>query len=92
MVEGGEVLGLVTLHNVKEVPRQRRSTVTVREVMTPLDQLRSVEPDRALWSAMQELTEEGVNQLPVMEGRRLVGMLARDGVLTFIQLRVELGL
>ncbi len=38
------------------------------------------------------MTEEGVNQLPVMEDRRLVGMLARDNVITFIQLRAELGL
>ncbi len=51
VVEGGEVIGLLTLHNVKEVPRERWAAVMAREVMTPLDQLRSVKP---IWPSGQQ--------------------------------------
>jgi Zn-dependent protease len=91
VVEDGQLRGLLTLHNIKGVPQVRWTAVTVEQVMTPLDELKAVGPDSGLWPAMQEMTEEGVNQLPVIEGGQLVGMLGRDNLLGFIRVRAELG-
>ncbi len=91
VVEGDALQGLLTIHNVKEVPREQWATTTVRAAMIPADKLKTVPPDQGLWPALQEMTAEGVNQLPVMENRRLVGVLARDNVLSFIRTRAELG-
>ena len=41
VVDGNRVLGMVTMHNVKAVPREFWSTRRVREIMTPFDQIRS---------------------------------------------------
>ena len=60
--------------------------------MTPLEELKAVSPEQELWSALEQMTEDGVNQLPVMEEGKLMGMLARDNVLTFIRTRAELGM
>ncbi|MBI5956965.1 MAG: site-2 protease family protein [Chloroflexi bacterium] len=91
VIEGEQVRGLLTIHNIKTVPRERWGTTVVEEVMTPLEKLKTVGPNQGLWSALEEMTAEGVNQLPVMEGHRLLGILARDSVLTFIRTRAELG-
>jgi len=91
VVEGDALQGLLTIHNVKQVPREQWATTTVREAMIPADKLKTVPPDKGLWLALQEMTADGVNQLPVMENRRLVGLLARDNVLSFIRTRAELG-
>lgn len=91
MVEG-EVRGLLTIHNVKQVPRQRWATTTVQQAMIPLAELKTIGPDEGLWSALQQMTQEGVNQLPVMENGNLLGMLARDNVLTFLRTKAELGI
>ena len=37
------------------------------------------------------MTEEDVNQGPVVEDGRLLGMISRDRLLNFIALKVELG-
>jgi CBS domain-containing protein len=92
VVEGGLVRGLLTLHNIKGVSQGRWASTRVREVMTPVDGLKKVGPDEELWTAMKNMTEEGVNQLPVMDDGRLLGMLGRDNIVTFIQLRGELGI
>lgn len=92
VLEGDTVRGLLTLHHVKKVPREAWPTTRVEEIMTPLEQLRAVSPDDELWTALTQMTEDGVNQLPVVEEGRLVGMLGRDNVLTFIRTRAELGL
>jgi len=91
VVQDGELRGLLTLHNVKGIPQARWAAVTVGEVMTPLAQLEAIGPDEGLWAAMQEMTEEGVNQLPVMERGQLIGMLRRDNLVSFIRIRGELG-
>jgi Zn-dependent protease/CBS domain-containing protein len=94
MIEGqiGQIQGLLTIHGVKQIPRQRWTTTTAQQAMIPLDKLKTISPDEGLWSALQQMTEEGVNQLPVMEAGRLLGMLARDNVLTFLRTRAELGI
>jgi len=86
------VLGLLTIHNVRAVPRQRWNTTHLSDVLTPLAELRLVAPDTPLWDALQDMTAEGVNQLPVLQEGKLVGMIGRDQLLTFIRNKSELDL
>jgi len=86
------VLGLVTVHQVQGVPRGKWPTTRVEDVFVPLERLRKVEPHTPLYQVLQEMTEQGVNQLPVMDNGELVGMVTRDRLLTFIRNRSTLGL
>ncbi len=92
VIEGGTLRGLLTLHNIKGVSQDRWATTTVDQVMTRVEELKRVGPDEELWTAMQNMTEEGVNQLPVMDDGQLLGMLGRDNVLSFIRIKGELGI
>ena len=92
VVDDGRVLGLITMHNVKVVPQEQWGNRTVKEAMTPLDKVKQVRPDEDLTSVMQLLTEEDVNQLPVIENNEVVGIVGRDRLLTFINTRAELGM
>ncbi len=86
-----EVVGLVTLHQVKGVPRDRWATTTAEGVMTPIAQVRRTRPDAELWAAMEEMERDGVNQLPVTVDGRILGMLSRDDVITFLRTLEEFG-
>lgn len=92
VVEDGHVQGIVTLHHVKEVPRERWTSTTVGKAMTPFDQLQKVNPDEGLYDALRRMATEDVNQLPVVDDGQFLGMVSRDTVLTFIQTRTELGM
>jgi Zn-dependent protease/CBS domain-containing protein len=85
------VLGLLTVHNVSAVPKDRWPTTHVSDILTPLSALRVVGPDTPLWAALQEMTDEGVNQLPVVKDGALIGMVTREHLLTFIRNRAQLG-
>jgi len=80
------------MHNVKVVPRDQWANRTVKEVMTPLDKVKQVKADEDLTSVMQLLTEEDVNQLPVIEDNKVIGIVGRDRLLNFINTRAELGM
>jgi predicted transcriptional regulator len=87
VARAGRVEGLLTLHHVKEIPRERWAATTAEQAMTPLARLRIARSSDGLGVAMQEMTQEGVNQLPVIDAVTgdLVGVLARDNALTFVR-------
>lgn len=87
----GRVLGLVTIHNIKAIPRDQWQTKTVKEAMTPFENLKWVKPDQDLASVLGMLTGDDINQVPVVEDANIVGMIARDNLLSFVSVRGELG-
>lgn len=80
----GELVGLVTLRDVHEWPREQWATVPVAYVMVPRTRLHVAFPRERLEDALADLARFDVNQLPVVEGNTLVGMLSRDIVLGFL--------
>ncbi len=88
---GEETLGLMTLHRVKGVARDRWAETTAAQVMLPIGELKRIDPDTDLWAALQMMDRDGVNQLPVMVGQHVAGMLSREDVVTFLRTVRELG-
>ena len=88
---GESTLGLMTLHRIKEVPRPDWANTTAAQVMLPLGELKRISPDKELWTALQQMDRDGVNQLPVMTDSQVVGMLSREDVITFLRTVQELG-
>lgn len=85
--QSGDVVGLVTLHNIRSIPRSRWRETRVREAMTAYDDLQTVTPDTPLWDALKDMTQEGVNQLPVVIDGQLVGMVSRENLISFLHAR-----
>ena len=89
----GQVVGIVTLSDIKDIPQDRWGIVTVGDVMTGPDKLKVVRPQESLEHAMQLLGEGEFDQLPVVDqAGRLAGMVTRAGVLRWMQIRDELKL
>jgi Zn-dependent protease/CBS domain-containing protein len=91
VTEDGRLRGLLTLHEVKAVPRDRWAAVPVEDVMTPREKLRAVAPTDDLLGALTQLDDAGVAQLPVLDGDQLMGTIGREQILHYIRARAELG-
>jgi CBS domain-containing protein len=44
----------------------------------------TTQPNAVLWTALEKMGREGVNQLPVVEGNGVVGMLTREDILHYL--------
>ena len=88
--ENGKIVGLVTPHQIKELDRQRWPYTTLYDVMRPLDQLHTVSPSTPVIEALKTMGSDDVNQLPVVSGNHLDGIVTRANVLQFLQTRAEL--
>ena len=85
------VIGLLTLHRIKEVPRSEWPTMTVAQIMIPIEQVKRVRPDAELWAALEEMDRDGVNQLPVMTDVQIQGMLSREDIIGYLRTLREIG-
>jgi Zn-dependent protease len=92
VAEEGRVYGIITLPDVAAVPREQRPMVTVGEAMTPFEATKKVGPDQDLTRVLELMTAEDINQVLVVENGKLLGMISRDRVLSFLATRAELGL
>ena len=90
VVEKGEVTGLVTPHEIKQIDRAKWPFMTLHDVMRPIRDLRSVAPGDSLKSALELMSRDDVNQLPVVSNGHLEGMLSRAQLLTYLQTHAEL--
>jgi len=91
VVDGGRLLGLVSITDAKELLQAAWPTTSVGAIMTPTP-LKTVTPDADVNGALQVMVEGGLNQLPVVRDSQLVGLLSRADIMRFLQLREDLGL
>ncbi|MDO8474937.1 MAG: site-2 protease family protein [Candidatus Rokubacteria bacterium] len=91
VAEDGHLRGLLTLHEVKGVPREQWSRAKVEEVMQPAQALSVVGPEEALLGALQKMDDAKVAQLPVVADGHWLGMLDREHILHYMRVRAELG-
>jgi CBS domain-containing protein len=84
------VLGLVTPNEIRQAERTRWRDLSAREVMRPLEGLKTVTPDTSAADALTTMGRDDVNQLPVIAGGRLAGMVTRSRILQLLESRMEL--
>ncbi len=89
--EDGKLAGIVTLTDVKGVPQDKWSQVQVAEIMRR-EPLYTVGANDDLDAALQLLAQHDLNQVPVLQEGRLVGLLSRAEVIQYLQFRHELGI
>jgi len=89
--QNDQVLGIVTVTDVKELPQEKWGETEVREIMTR-EPLYSVTPEDDLNTALRLITKHDINQLVVTQGGRCGGLLSRAEILSHLQLSQELGL
>lgn len=86
VVREGELLGLVSIADVRAVPVDSWAATPVASIMRNLDALRVTAPERPLEDAFEQLARQDIEQMPVVAGGRLVGMLRRRDIARWIEL------
>ena len=87
----GAPVGLVTFHGAQGIPRDEWSNTSIQAAMRPMDKIKWASPAEPVLSILERMQTEDVNQMPVIEEGRVVGMIARDSILRVLQARLQMG-
>jgi Zn-dependent protease len=85
----GNVLGIVTVTDIKGLPHDKWAETPVSEIMTR-QPLYSVSPEDDISSALQLITKRDINQVLILQKDKCVGLLNRADIVRHIQLSQEL--
>lgn len=91
LVRGDEPAGLLTMHDIRQVPRDRWGSTVAAEVMTPMDRVQYTNPNAGLDQAFEQMGADGVNQMPVMQDGQIEGMLSKEDIMNYLHLLRKLG-
>ncbi len=90
VTDGERFRGLLTLHEIKRVPREEWEATSLQAVMVPRESLVTVSPETPVSQVLQAMIEGNIGQVPVVEGEKLLGMVGRDRLLALVETRLEL--
>lgn len=83
----GDLVGLVTFDDVRRVPQQEWGVERVGAVMTPREHLSTLPMDADAEDALRELTRRDVEQIPILEGHHVLGLVRRGDLLKWLTLQ-----
>jgi Zn-dependent protease/CBS domain-containing protein len=78
--------GIISMEDVRPLQRDQWPVQRVTDLMTPVERLHTVGPSTPASQALAQLAEKGVNQLPVIENGRLLGLVTREDILKWMVL------
>jgi CBS domain-containing protein len=78
------------MSDLQKVPEDQWDRITVFRAMTPRERLITIAPQTDAQTALELMAQHDVNQLPVVTGRQVVGLLTRGSLMRAIQLRQQL--
>jgi Zn-dependent protease/CBS domain-containing protein len=84
------LLGCVTTKQIKEIPRDEWRQKTVGEIAARCSPENTIEPLADAMKALSVMKQTGTSRLMVVEGGRLVGIIALKDLLELLSLKVEL--
>jgi hypothetical protein len=83
------LLGMMTLRDLRRFQLSEWAFTHVGEAMTPFHRLCALPPGMPAGEAFRVLLESGEEQLPVLDGATLLGVLRRRDLVSYIERRAE---
>ena len=91
VVDGDNLVGVVTISDIKGIPQEKWPITPVLQVMHRAP-IHALKPEDDLNTAMKLIAQYDLNQVPVLNQGKLVGMLTRADVINYLQLSQELNI
>jgi len=91
VASGDLFAGMVSLEQLKSVPRDEWVRTPVRRIMTPAASITPLGPDDDVVTALGAMVRGDTGRLPVVAGGRIIGILSRRDVMRLFKIRSDLG-
>jgi Zn-dependent protease/CBS domain-containing protein len=91
VVHSGIPVGWLPVSRIRQIEASAWPTTTAAQVMTHSEQLKWIQPDEDLWTALKKMERDGVNQMPVVADRQVMGLLRKADVFRYLRALRESG-
>jgi len=89
VVDQGRLAGVVTINQLKKVPREEWDAHTVKEIAGTCTEGNTIDPDADATKALEKMNRTGTSRLMVVDHGKLVGILALRDLLRFLSKKLD---
>ena len=86
VMDDGKFLGIITLKEIKNVPREDWSKVKVSDILVPHNKKWEMSHDSNVMKALELMIKEDKGRIIVMENDKIVGLITRNGIARYLQI------
>jgi predicted transcriptional regulator len=91
VMSGNQLVGLMTVEALQGVPREEWPMNSVQAVMLSRDGLPLAAPEDSAVELLERMRSANVDQMAVITGGNIVGMVTRDSISRAVQTRNDVG-
>ncbi len=91
VLDNSSLRGLVSINQIKDIPRSKWENTKVSEIMTPVEDCVIMRPEQDAAEAMFKMANEGVGRVLVVEDNRLTGILSNTDMMRVIKIKTIFG-
>ena len=86
-----EFLGMASLEGVKTISKELWGFKQVRDIMLPVEMVSSLKPTDDAADVLSIMISGELEQMPVMEDGRFLGIVSRRDIMNLLKIKSELG-
>ncbi|MFH1542758.1 MAG: site-2 protease family protein [bacterium] len=90
VMEDDTILGIVTLHDVKEVARDKWDITPAKDIMEPLDSHIMISKHFDAMEALPKIANNGIGRLLVIDHTKLIGILSQRDIMRLFEFKSEI--
>jgi Zn-dependent protease/predicted transcriptional regulator len=84
VVEGNEVIGIVTFNDVQHIPKEERKNVLLSDIMTK--EIINLKEDDDAVKALKLMTMNNIGRIIILNEKKMTGIVSRTDILRSVQL------
>jgi CBS domain-containing protein len=88
--EGSELLGILTVQDIKRVARKRWDSTQVKAVMRTGHNLKTVRGEENTSHVIEQMDQLRADRIPVIQGNTITGVVTRAGISRLVKTRARL--
>ncbi|MCC7201671.1 MAG: site-2 protease family protein [Nitrospirae bacterium] len=91
VVSGEELAGIISIHDIKVVEKEKWPYTIVRDVMFKDISAFTISPESGALEALDKMIDTHRGRLVVLEDRRIAGMISQRDIMQMLKLKADLG-
>lgn len=91
VAEEGKLLGILTVPDIRSVPKELWPSTSVHEAMTPAIKVKTVAAGESAANVLEEMDQWAIEEMPVLANGELAGIVFKDRLLRLARVRATLG-
>jgi len=87
-----QLLGMITVSEVREIPKEQWPDVKVGAVTKPVGEERTIDENDDAFEALMHMAQGNANRLLVVHEGKLKGMVTQESIISIVRTKLQLGM